>query len=53
MTECAFASILGQQKGSIHYAFADYILLHPPRWKINHKVKKIPPPETRVPIIYQ
>jgi hypothetical protein len=25
MTECVFASILGQQKGSIHYAFADYI----------------------------
>ena len=25
MTECAFASILGQQKASIHYAFADYI----------------------------
>jgi hypothetical protein len=25
MTECPFASILGQQKGSIHYTFADLI----------------------------
>ena len=25
MTECVFATIIGQQKGSIHYAFADYI----------------------------
>jgi hypothetical protein len=25
MTECVFASILGQQKGSVHYTFADLI----------------------------
>jgi hypothetical protein len=25
MTECVFASIIGQQRGSIHYTFADLI----------------------------